>query len=278
MLIDLQNLTLLRQYYLYYLILRRAGIFSSLSLWRGHHRILLIIWLNLMQILLCCLLLHVLHEEALSKIWPLWLVDLAQFMLIFIWLMSHEQISIFIAFDHDSAICLSHPYQLWMSRTYLELLTKSWKILNGAGDGSIFVNVFIVASICLEIVDIDVIFLVVLTFRLLNWVIHTKRWLKLRNLLWAYIHLALVLWSFQYLIRWIASHVSIPTLHQFVLRRLVYFSRRVKLQLEITLSIWMLVVDISTHCILVGLLSSVIKLLVILVHLSKLELRQLLIK
>lgn len=110
MLIDLQNLALLRQNYLYYLILRRAGIFSSLSLWCGHHSILLIIWLNLMQILLCCLLLHVLHEEALSEIWPLWLVDLAQFMLIFIWLMSHEQISIFIAFDHDSAICLSHSY------------------------------------------------------------------------------------------------------------------------------------------------------------------------
>ena len=40
----------------------------------------------------------------------------------------------------------------------------------------------------------------------------------------------------------------------------------------------MLVVDISAHCILVGLLSSVIKLLVILGHLPKLELGQLLIE
>ena len=40
----------------------------------------------------------------------------------------------------------------------------------------------------------------------------------------------------------------------------------------------MLVVDISTHGILVGLLSSVIKLLVILGHLSKLEPGQLLIE
>ena len=47
---------------------------------------------------------------------------------------------------------------------------------------------------------------------------------------------------------------------------------------EITLSIRMLVVDISTHGILVGLLSSVIKLLVVLGHLPKLELRQLLIE
>lgn len=40
----------------------------------------------------------------------------------------------------------------------------------------------------------------------------------------------------------------------------------------------MLVVDISTHGILVGLLSSVVKLLVVLGHLPKLELRQLLIE
>ena len=40
----------------------------------------------------------------------------------------------------------------------------------------------------------------------------------------------------------------------------------------------MVVADISTHCILVRLLGSVIKLLVILVHLPKLELRQLLIE
>lgn len=71
LLVDLQNLALLRQNYLYYLILRRAGIFSSLSLWCGHHSILWIIRWYLMQVLLCCLLLDVLHEEALAEIWPL---------------------------------------------------------------------------------------------------------------------------------------------------------------------------------------------------------------
>jgi len=228
MLVYLQNLALLRQNYLYYLILRWARMFSSLSLWCGHHSILLITWLHLLQVLLCCLLLHVLHEEALSEIWPLWLVDLAQFMLIFLWLMSHEQISVFVAFDHDSAICLRHSYELWMSRTNLELFTECWKILNGSRDGSIFVNVFIVASICLEIVDIDIIFLNMVRVRSLDWVIDTERWLKLRNMLWANIHLVLVV-SVQYLIRWIASHVSISTLHQFILRRLVHLGRRVKL-------------------------------------------------
>ena len=281
LLVDLQNLALLRQNYLYYLILRRAGIFSSLSLWCGHHSILWIIRWYLMQVLLCCLLLDVLHEEALAEIWPLWRVDLAQVMLIFFWLMTHEEVSIFIAFDHDSAICLRHSYELWMPRAYLELFAESWEILNGSRDGRILVDVFILASIGLEIVEIDVllhIFLDVVPIRLLNWVIDTERRLKLGHLLWANIHLVLVFRSFEYLIRWIPSHISVTTLHQLVLRRLVHFGRRIKLQFKITLSIRMLVVDISTHGILVGLLSSVIKLLVVLGHLPKLELRQLLIE
>ena len=82
--------------------------------------------------------------------------------------MSHEQISIFIAFDHDSAICLRHSHQLRMSRTYLELFTESREILNGSRDGSIFVNILVVASVCLEIVDIDLVFLDLVTIRLLN--------------------------------------------------------------------------------------------------------------
>lgn len=197
-------------------------------------------------------------------------------MLIFLWLMSHEQISILIAFDHDSAICLRHSYELRVSWTHLKLLTESREILNGSRDRSILVNILIVASICLKIVNIDIILLNMVPLWFLNWIIDTKRWLKLRHLLWANVHLVLMFRSFKYLIRWIASHVSISTLHQFILRRLVYLGRRVKLQLEITLRIRMLVVDVSTHCVLVGLLGSVIK-LVILVHLPKLELWQLLI-
>jgi hypothetical protein len=82
--------------------------------------------------------------------------------------MSHEQISILIAFDHDSAICLRHSYELRVSWTHLKLLTESREILNGSRDRSILVNILIVASICLKIVNIDIILLNMVPLWFLN--------------------------------------------------------------------------------------------------------------
>ena len=82
--------------------------------------------------------------------------------------MSHKQVSVLIAFDHNSAISLRHPYELRVSWTHLELLAESREILNGPRDGSVLVNILSVASICLKIVNIDIILLNMVTIRLLN--------------------------------------------------------------------------------------------------------------
>jgi hypothetical protein len=82
--------------------------------------------------------------------------------------MSHEQVSVLIAFDHKSAICLRHPHELRVPWTPLELFAKSREILNGPRDGSILVNILTVACVCLKIVYIDNIFLKMVAIRFLN--------------------------------------------------------------------------------------------------------------